>query len=424
MTARLFCVLLLCLLASAPVFADADGSAAFSRGVEASRDGDHATALEHFEAARAAGLATPALDFNLGVTLYQLGRVDAARESFLRAWRSPRMAGPAAYRLGQIARAEGDTAAAADWFRQAARTARTERLQQQAWTALAELDQPQPRFSGLVSAGAGYDSNATRLPDDLAERDRESDFFVELFGYGRYQLDDGFYLFGSVSAEEYLSESEADWFTVQGGMGWREGPSANWRRDARVMLRQRYIDGDVFERALLGDFGATRAAGAGDVRLGAGLDFLEGASGFGFLDGYRLRGEARWRVPAMGGRWTLTGSASRVDRDDESADGFFASFSHTSIGAGVRHRRHLGSGRFLDLDAGWTVRRYDDREERGGETLDRRREAILRAGGEIEWPLAPSWQLVTRLDSTRRTSTIDTFEYDQLRFLMRLEREL
>ena len=37
--------------------------------------------------------------------------------------------------------------------------------------------------------------------------------------------------------------------------------------------------------------------------------------------------------------------------------------------------------------------------------------------------MAPSGQLVTRLDGTRRSPTVDAYEYDEVRALARLERE-
>ena len=415
------CVLALCLLAGLAQGGN-DGRAAFAEGVEAARADDHEDAVAAFEQARVAGLDTPALDFNLGVSLYRTGRIEAAEDAFRRAYRSPRMAGPAAYNLGRIARGRGDLDTAADWFREAGRVARTDALRERAWAALDALDEPVSRLYALVGFGAGYDSNATQMPDDLAGRARESDLFLAYEAFAHYRLDGGFYLLGSLTGEAYRDVAEIDLLAVRAGAGWREAP-ATWRRDARVMLRERHLDGTVFERALLTDIGTTRTVGDGNLRVGLGADALEGRSGFRFLDGYRLRAGSRWRFPATGGRWTLRARLEHIDREDDELPGFFASYSRTGGGLSLDHRRHIGAGRFLRIDAGWTGLRYADAEVRQGETLGRRRESLWTAGAEVEWPLAPRWQLITRLDGTRRSSSIERFEYDQIRLLATFERE-
>jgi len=131
----------------------------------------------------------------------------------------------------------------------------------------------------------------------------------------------------------------------------------------------------------------------------------------------------RWRLPGQGGRWTLHGRVAHVDRDDNAGAGFFASFSYDAIGVGVSHRRHVGGGRFLELDGHWRGTRYADEEVRAGATLDRRRESTVHLGGALEIPLGSRWQLITRLEGTRRTSSVDRFAYEQVRASAMIERE-
>jgi len=177
------------------------------RAIEAFEAGDYDTALRGFEQARAQGVDTAFLDFNLGVTYYRLQRLDEAQVTFERITEDPKLGGLASYNLGLVMRAQGKLALARHWFEQTARIASEPKLRALARTARRRLGEAvkvderrstTDSTSWLFSARAGlaYDDNVFRTPDspyfDLAPSsptlvipDVQNGFFVPLWLVGR-----------------------------------------------------------------------------------------------------------------------------------------------------------------------------------------------------------------------------------------------
>lgn len=414
------CLLPLLVAAPGAAVAAAAGDA-FEAGVAASRAGDHRQAVEHFEAARRAGLDTPALHFNLGVALYRLGETERAQASFRRAYRGPEMAAPAAYNLGRIAREAGDLAAARRWLGRAVEHARTDAVRVRARRALTALErEPAPDSLALVSLGVGHDSNVPLAPDESATVSREADQFTSAQVYARRRFAGGAYLFATAYTEQYLDAHESDLVAIAGGAGWRG--SGEGRPDARLVVRHLRLGGDAFEDAALARAGITRPLGPGSVRLGIETDRYAGASGFDHLDGDAVRARATWRRPEGEALWTIDAMAERVDRRDADAGDDFFSFSYSAAALEVGHTRPLEGDARLRLSADWKGYRYDDAEVRDGNELRRRREHRVGARASYEAPLMGDWSWSAGLEGDDRDSNVDVYDYSRLRVTFGVER--
>lgn len=410
------------LLLAAPVPTAAAASDAFEAGVAASRAGNYREAVEHFEAARRAGLDTPALHFNLGVALYRAGETERAQASLRRAYREPEMAAPAAYNLGRIAREAGDTAAARRWFGRAVERARTDAVRARARRALAALERGPVRDSlALVGLGAGYDSNVPLAPDESTTVSREADLLTSAQAYARRRLDGGAYLFASGYTEQYRDGHDADLVTVVVGGGWRG--AGEGRPDARVAIRHVRFGGDAFEDAVLARVGRKWRLGPGSVRLGLETDRYAGASGFDHLDGDAVRARATWRRPEGEGLWTLDAMAERVDRRDADAGDDFFSFSYHAAALELGHTRPLDGDARVRLSAGWKGYLYDDPEVRTdrGE-LGRRREHRVSVRASYEAPLAGDWWWTAGVEGDERDSSVNDYDYSRVRAILGVER--
>ena len=159
-------VLLLSIVPWQPVRAGADGSLAAERGIAAFRAGDYAAALQSFLDARAAGLDTPGLRYNLGATYYRLQRYPEAEREFQALVPDPKWAAVARYNLGLTAQRAGRAQQAMEYFEQA-RTTTDPNLRALAATAFERLRgaPPSPQTSAVISLAGGYDSNVTLSPD-------------------------------------------------------------------------------------------------------------------------------------------------------------------------------------------------------------------------------------------------------------------
>lgn len=201
-------------------------SGPFEQGVQLTRDGRFAQALDQFLAARAAGDDSALLQFNLGVVYYRLGRLIDAREAFDRAATDPAAGDLARYSLGLVALAAGDAAEAARWFEHTARAASQPELRALAQAAL-DREAPVRTRRGLLVALRGIDSNVVvpvganvDVPSSIKDR------YSELRSGWVDQLDgiiDGLgYHFNGVLVA-YDEVRGADLAVVQAGLDWH-GP--------------------------------------------------------------------------------------------------------------------------------------------------------------------------------------------------------
>lgn len=422
--ARAALLSLLCtlLLAAAPAPAGAAaGSDAFRAGVEAAQAGEYRDAVEHFEAARRAGVDTSALHFNLGVALYRLGEIERARASFRRAYRAGDMAAPAAYNLGRIAREQGEIAAARRWFGRAVERAQTATVGARARRALGDLGVAARDSLGLVRLGVGYDSNVQLAPEETADVSRESDLFASAQVYGRRGVGGGAYLYGGGYTEQYIDEDDFSLLSLTGGAGWRG--SGDTRPDARVGIRHTRFGGDAFQDTVSARTGVARRLGRASVRAGIRAQSYNGASGFGSLDGDGLGASVEWEYADAGGLWSVGAEAEQIDRADAERNGDFFSLSYSAVALEVRRSQRLEGRARLEVGAEWKGYRYDDAEVRQGEPpLERRDEDRVELTLGYEQPLGNGWQWNARLEVTERASNIDEFDYTRVRPTFGVER--
>ncbi len=176
-------------LVSPVVLAQPDGAHAFSEGNRLFRAKLYHLALEHYRRARAGGMSSPLLDYNMGVAYYRIHRPEEAAAAFERAAREPRLAPLAHYNLGLVARQRRDYRAASAHFRRAMDATDSRRLEAQAEKALAANQasrralarispgerrerRPQPGEPALgalsvsLKAGYGADDNVYRSPSE------------------------------------------------------------------------------------------------------------------------------------------------------------------------------------------------------------------------------------------------------------------
>ncbi len=137
---------LLILIAASLLAADAYANTArqlFEDGNRLFRDDLYWAALLRYEQAAEAGLDTPKLHYNIGVTHYKAGQHRRARESLKKAAESPRLAPLAHYNLGLNAWRAGSTDEALRWLRRARSQNQNEQVSTLARRAIARLNASQ-----------------------------------------------------------------------------------------------------------------------------------------------------------------------------------------------------------------------------------------------------------------------------------------
>lgn len=156
----------------------------FEDGNRLFRDSLYWAALLRYSQAEEAGLDTPLLHYNTGITHYRAGQHIRAREHLLRALDDPSLRAAAQYNLGLNAYALGEKDEALRWFRLTRDTSTNRKLQEYAVVAISrirvEREQPDEyevraverekkrNFTDLelrADVGYGNDSNVFRTPN-------------------------------------------------------------------------------------------------------------------------------------------------------------------------------------------------------------------------------------------------------------------
>lgn len=173
-----------------PARAQLDAPALMREGNSLSRAGLYRAAALRYDEARARGLDSALLDYNVGVNQFGAGDYEAAERSLLAARREPALAALAGYNLGLVARAAGRDDDARQWFDTAVVESSSRDLRSLARAAAASVaenpaaadaagpparERAQPRERGgraiplleiALDAGYGHDDNANATPGE------------------------------------------------------------------------------------------------------------------------------------------------------------------------------------------------------------------------------------------------------------------
>jgi len=247
------------LLIGAAQVAAADTAADWQSGQHAFANGDYESALLYFEMARDAGIQGPAVQYNVAVCQFKLGRYDAARESFRDIGAAfPKMRGLAEYNLGLVERRLGHPDAAREHFLRAWELSpEDEKIRALAVTMLEELEPESgtdatSNWYGSIGLRAGYDDNVALrdslgLPAGVTSESPMADLYAG-FG-GSPDALHGLALDGDAYLVAYTDASDFDQaeFRVGGSYAWTPG---DWRIDTSVHLVHGTLGGSSFEREI------------------------------------------------------------------------------------------------------------------------------------------------------------------------------
>ena len=425
-------VLLLSIVPWQPVRAGADGSLAAERGIAAFRAGDYAAALQSFLDARAAGLDTPGLRYNLGATYYRLQRYPEAEREFQALVPDPKWAAVARYNLGLTAQRAGRAQQAMEYFEQA-RTTTDPNLRALAATAFERLRgaPPSPQTSAVISLAGGYDSNVTLSPDaSTVAVSHQGDRFVEALTAASHLLagntERGWVTHGSLVLRKYADLHQFDVAGSRAGLSY-ERDSGRVQTGVGAYFDTAYIDGDRLEQVASVDAQASS-------RLDTGAEFrgryefrrIAGGGGFEYLDGrqQRLSADAGFTLASA---FLRAGYQLELNhrRDLQQGSEFFsASPTRQSLFASVALRNLAGWQ--ADARGEYRVSRYGDPNliDEGPPLgilevtrKDRRYGFALRANRRLTAP----WGVFVDYSYYRNDSNLDTYDYSRQQLMAGIE---
>lgn len=422
-------LLFLCVLPG-QLRAAAQEAEAFDQGMQAFRAGDYEGALRSFLDARAAGLDTGSLHYNLGATYYRLGRYAEAGQEFQALTRNAQWAPLAHYNLGLTAQRQGLRREAIGHFAQARRATSDPNLRMLADTAIERLGGAPPRRTSAVAALAlGYDSNVVLSSDagQLGVTD-QGDQFAEALASASYPVSgdggSGWRAYGGLVVRKYRTLKGFDPTDLQVGLS-RETDSGGSQTGAGGYFDATYVGGQLFERAAVLDTQARgRLKGGVELRGRYQLGKIDGGTTFEYLDGWqqRITGEAGVALARVLVRLGL--QIELNNRRDLQLGSEFASYSPTrgSLFASLT-LLNLGIWR-ADLLGEYRASRYNDPHRFNDGTEVRREEDRTLAAIRVSRPLGSVWRVFADYSYTRNQSTLDIYDYRRSQFLAGVEAAL
>lgn len=418
---------LLFLLLAATGFGAESGADPFGDGVKAFHRGDYAAAAKRFEQALAAGLDTPALRYNLGASLYKLGRYAEAEAAFGAIAADPAWSALAWYNMALSAHQRGADARAREYAENARRNAAAGEVRTLAAALLERLGAGRRSARGRVQIYLGHDSNVTLTADDQTlEATRMADAFLQLQASADGDLGTGGARWeASLYSVNYRDLSDNDITQLRLGAS-RPVDYAGWQWDAGVRWRYLWLAGQGLQQVGTLALEGTRALERQrELRAEAQVSTIDTVdSAFEFLDGSRQQLDLSLGQP-VGGGWLSTGlSWERNNRADLATGADFFSFSSTRYGAWASGSWPLAAAWRLEPYAIYYRARYADAELRAGVPSGTRTDAHLELALRARRQLSAAWELLAEYVYIENDSNLRDFNYNQRLILLGLASSL
>jgi tetratricopeptide (TPR) repeat protein len=394
---------------------DAQARAWFAAGTQAFQAREFAAALEAFRAAAEAGLSGPAVQYNIGVSAWELGRLDEAEAAFLAVAEYPSMAPTAYYNLGLISKRRGDEDSARNWFERARAGSDDDNLRRLAAIQLGELEPlpvrvppAAPRPVLYLAMQAGYDDNVALVADGevLGVSDTGS-AFAESQLAAVVPLGADLRLEGSAFIGRYPDLGQFD--QTGGGVGLTARRALReWHGEIGVGLALNQLDGDRFEDRRSVTLTALRALPEDwDLRMRYRYEDITGRGLFSSLSGDRHEASLRLRHRADAYRLRLE---YRFETNDREGD--LVSPDRHGVDAEWTLDAYRGVQALLGL--GWRHSSYSRAD--GGQSEQR---GFASAG--LLGPLAGRWLWTARYDWTRNSASAEEFDFTRQRLFAGVE---
>lgn len=421
-----------CLFVQSPLASALDagpGEDLFAQGVSAFQHDDFSAAADYFRQALAAGLDTSPLRYNLGASLYKLGRYRDAEDTFRALARDPAWSGLAYYNMALAAYARDARALARTYAEDARRDAEAGEVRALAAALLERLGAGRRSGRALVQLHLGHDSNVTLTADDQTlAATRRSDSFLQL----QAMADGHFALAGetwrwdaSLYSLDYRELSENDINKLQLGVS-RPARYGDWRWEAGARLQYLWLDGHGLQQVATLRLEGTHPLGSEhELRAAARVSAIDTVdAAFDFLRGAREQLDISLGQSVAGG-WVTTGvSWERNDRADLAMDPDFFSFSPTRQGAWLAGTWPALEAWRLEPFARYYHSRYADPELRAGEPARTRADDQMELSLRLRLRFAATWQLLLEYSYLDNDSNFAEFTYTQRLVLLGIARSL
>lgn len=433
---RIINVVAACCLVTGPALAAAQQDT-FSQGTSAFKRGDYTQALALFETARERGNRSANLSYNMGVTLYKLGRYGEAADWFETLLDSPEWRDLALFQLGMVAekrdqpelaerRYEMVTASRSAKLRRMA-AARLETLEAPPAPAISSraFGRPGKRGAAMLNVAAGYDDNVFALRDELqVDSTVGEDTYTDIFAWGQYRLagtaTDGWRVSGYAFQRAYSEWSVLDLTSYSAGVA-RDIRWGDWQLELGGAVAQVTLDGEQLTREMRLEARAKQRIGDSKLELAYIPSQFSGGDGYAYLDGIRQRFEAEWKHPLGAAKLEALYRLDLNDREDlviTGADGdSFYSYSPVRHTFGAELLWPLAGSWRLSVGSEYRLSTYDGENrltDSDGVLREEQRQADrVEAWVGSQWMVTPRLRLAGKVTFTNNDENFETYTHDK-----------
>ena len=396
------------------------------QGIDEFRTGAFARALEKFLQARAAGLDTPVLRYNLGATYYKLGQDDKAAAQFESLLADPKFSDFARYNLGLIAERAGRKADARRYFTAVEKESRNAQLRSLAQTSLRGTAPASHPWQGYVQLGGGYDDNvALAAHASLLRASGVSSPAFNAQGGASVRLsgtaEQGLQLAGSLYDVQYPRQSRFDLLFARLGPEYRL-PLGSWRLQTGGYFSDIRLGKNTLETLGTLNLRAQHSlSGNAILRFDYWLDRVNGGSRYAYLTGWqnRLEVQTAWHSGPL--QATLGYSVSINRRQNLALGTQFFSASPTRQQLDARLRWEFGpvSEVYVRGRYGWSQYKQPNVFLQAGALVELRRDDGVR-GAELgyNYRLTAHTSLNADYEYYRNDSNIARYAYNSNRYML------
>jgi hypothetical protein len=406
--------------------APSSAEASMQEGIDDFRAGAFALALEKFLQARAAGLDTPVLHYNLGVTYYKLQQDDKAAAQFEALLADPKFSDFARYNLGLIAQRSGRKADAQRYFRAVETESRNAQLRLLARSNLRGKAAPSHPWHGYVELGGGYDDNvALAARSSLLSASGVSSSAINAQGGASVDLTgtrrQGLRLAGSLYDIQYPSQSRFNLLFARLGPEYHR-PLGSWRVQSGAYVSDIRLGNNELEKMGSVNLRAQHAlAGSAALRFDYWLERLQGGPRYAYLTGWQnqFAVQTDWHPGPV--QVTVRYSVALNRRQNLSVGTQFFSASPTRQQLEARLRWELGPVSEIYLRGRYGWNRYDQSNIflQDGSQVELRRDDKVR-GAELgyNYRLTANSSLNADYEYYRNESNIARYAYNSNRYML------
>jgi hypothetical protein len=414
------------LATSSTAEAPSSAAAMMREGIDQFRAGAFAPALDKFLQARAAGLDTPVLRYNLGAVYYKLHQDDKAAAQFESLLADPKFGDFARYNLGLIAQRAGRTTDAQRYFTAVETQSRNAHLRLLARSSLRGTTASSHPWQGYVEVGGGYDDNvALAAPSSLLAASGVGSPAINAQGGAAVRLtgnsNQGLQLAGNLYDVQYPSQSRFNLLFARLGPEYRM-PLGSWRVQSGGYFSDIRLGNNELEKLGSLNLRAQHSLpGSTALRFDYWLERATGGPRYAYLTGWqnKFAVQTGWHP----GRVHVTaeyGIAINRRRNLSVGTQFFsASPTRQHLEARVRWEMSPTNEVYLRGRYGWN--RYDQSNiflQAGVPVVLRREDTVRNAALGYDYRLTAHSSLNAEYEYRRNDSNIARYAYSSNRYML------